>query len=198
VASIIQVGKRWRAQVRKYGVSKAQTFDSKKAAEQWASNLEKRIGAIHCTEDGGRSSLDALPGSKEQKARERSRWYGMMARCYNPEHVAYKHYGGRGIDVCERWHTFVNFYADMGLPPDGASLDRVDNERGYSPENCRWATNQQQALNRRDIAKMTDEQRSKAFAMRWQAHATESGLLKDFAEFVKRKGGADGKHCSDR
>jgi hypothetical protein len=76
-------------------------------------------------------------------------WQNMIARCQNPLHPIYDNYGGRGITVCERWKTFVNFFADMGERPDSKSLDRIDNEKGYFPDNCRWATKQEQDLNRR-------------------------------------------------
>jgi hypothetical protein len=76
-------------------------------------------------------------------------WSDMIARCERVTHQRYSSYGGRGIAVCERWRDFANFYADMGDRPEGRSLDRINNDRGYSPENCRWATPSQQMKNRR-------------------------------------------------
>lgn len=76
-------------------------------------------------------------------------WCGMRQRCENPKNAAWKNYGGRGIKVCERWHVFENFYADMGNRPPGRSLDRVNNDGYYAPGNCRWATRSEQTANRR-------------------------------------------------
>lgn len=73
----------------------------------------------------------------------------MLSRCADPKNSQFKNYGGRGIAVCERWLAFDNFLADMGLPSDGQSIDRVDNDRGYKPGNCRWATTKEQARNKR-------------------------------------------------
>jgi len=73
----------------------------------------------------------------------------MMARCYRPHHPSFKHYGGRGIKVCKRWHSYENFVADMGEPPKNRSLDRVNNNRGYSKSNCKWATQREQCWNSR-------------------------------------------------
>ena len=83
-------------------------------------------------------------------------WSDMRARCAKPTHVAYDRYGGRGIAVCEAWQTFENFWADMGPRPDGLSLDRRDNDGPYSPDNCRWATRQEQNSNRRNCIYVED------------------------------------------
>ncbi|MCK8648854.1 hypothetical protein M1M06_07325 [Ralstonia insidiosa] len=76
-------------------------------------------------------------------------WAQMKGRCTNPNNTSYPRYGGRGITVCERWMTYEGFLADMGHPPAGTTLDRIDNSLGYSPENCRWATWTQQQRNKR-------------------------------------------------
>lgn len=73
----------------------------------------------------------------------------MLRRCTNPSSADWVRYGGRGITVCRRWHRFEHFLADMGSCPDRLTLDRINNEGNYEPGNCRWATWEQQMLNRR-------------------------------------------------
>ena len=78
-------------------------------------------------------------------------WRHMRTRCENPKTPAFKHYGGRGIAVCDRWKTFENFFEDMGTrPTESHSIDRIDNNVGYELLNCRWATSTEQNRNRRD------------------------------------------------
>lgn len=82
-------------------------------------------------------------------------WQRMKQRCQCPSASDFKHYGGRGIRVCERWQTFDNFAADMGQRPDGMQLDRIDNSGHYEPVNCRWVTKQANARNRRSNVVLT-------------------------------------------
>lgn len=82
---------------------------------------------------------------------EYSVWRTMRARCSKPSHNRYYLYGGRGISVCERWQKFENFIADMGRrPSEKYSIDRVDADGNYEPDNCRWATAKERANNRRN------------------------------------------------
>jgi hypothetical protein len=76
-------------------------------------------------------------------------WAAMLQRCTNPRNKDWKLYGGRGITVCERWLSFSNFLADMGEKPDGLSVDRINVDGNYEPDNCRWATAHEQAHNKR-------------------------------------------------
>lgn len=76
-------------------------------------------------------------------------WTNILQRCRNPKVPHYERYGGRGVTVCDRWLIFENFLADMGEPAAGLEIDRIDNQKGYEPGNCRWVTRSHNCRNRR-------------------------------------------------
>lgn len=109
-----------------------------------------------------RSATRAVHGCAATKGRRATNeyeiWSGLKSRCKNPNSESYADYGGRGIKVCERWEKFENFLADMGPRPSRAhSVERVDNGKGYGPDNCIWATLDVQAVNRRDNRRITHD-----------------------------------------
>jgi hypothetical protein len=92
--------------------------------------------------------------------REHCSWLSMIQRCTYSEGISWQNYGGRGIRICQRWqgkHGFENFYTDMGPRPEGTSLDRIDVDGNYAPGNCRWATAEVQANNRRTSVHAVEE-----------------------------------------
>ncbi len=112
-------------------------------------------------------------------------WHGMKQRCLNQFDKSYKNYGGRCITICERWrNSFENFLADMGESPMGASIDRIDNDKGYCPENCRWATTKQQANNRRSNVVIAFEGRTQTL-MQW---SEELGIKHSTLKMRLRRG----------
>lgn len=111
----------------------------------------------------GRELRDAAASQAavdRRKAAKKSR-DGMIKRCHHPSSNTYHAYGGRGITVCDRWRFgedgksgFECFFEDMGPKPDGASIDRIDSTKGYTPDNCRWATAVMQSRNRSNVPKV--------------------------------------------
>lgn len=107
-----------------------------------------RAGLVcQCTHTGGQIKHGHTVGRRKSGAFQA--WANMIQRATNPNGPRWMDYGGRGIGVCEPWLSFENFYADMGDRPQGMTLERNDNDLGYGPDNCRWATNEEQQRNKR-------------------------------------------------
>lgn len=130
---------------------------------------EKSIDGI-CLRNGSSRSCGCLMAEENRihglnDSRLQTVWENMIQRCKNENAPNYHHYGGRGIYVCDRWTNIKNFAEDMGEPPEGMSLDRIDNNGPYSPDNCRWATGSEQCRNSRQ-------------SRRWHVH----GVMYETAE----------------
>ncbi len=135
----------------------------KEAYERWYASRVKHGGYI---------------GGKEQP--EHYVWRTMRDRCCNPNHKAYRYYGGRGITVCDRWMEYENFLADMGHRPSKLhSLDRIDNNKGYEPGNCRWATRSEQQKNKGSTRRYTNG----TFTGTLVECATYLGMSKELAHY---------------
>jgi hypothetical protein len=104
-------------------------------------------GCLHVLLMTGRKPGNTRHGLS--KTRTYTIWGAMRQRCENPKSTWFSRYGGRGIKVCKRWRNFENFYADMGPAPDGMTLERKKNDRGYSKANCCWSDQKTQCRNRR-------------------------------------------------
>lgn len=107
----------------------------------------------------------------KHKQPEYIRWWNMMNRCYNKSHDKFQYYGGRGISVCERWHDYHMFIWDAFPIPNKHVLDRIENNLGYSPQNCRWVSRSQSMRNTRRSAKV-------------KINGIEFGSIADAAEYI--------------
>lgn len=137
----------------------------------WAQSLRtghtKSCGCLSREATGTRSKSHGM-----SKTPIHNLWNAMLQRCQNPNVRAYADYGARGITVCERWQVFENFLEDMGLPKPGMTLERQNNDLGYSKENCVWATKTMQANNRRS-SKVIEFHGKRLTQSEWE---TELGL----------------------
>jgi len=117
------------------------------------------------------------PGIRKQYWYEFRSWAMMRERCLSLANHAYKDYGGRGIMICERWSKFENFFTDMGPKPSRKhSIERIDNNKGYEPGNCKWATALEQANNKRNNVFLTWDGETRTTA-EWSRHTGISTQL---------------------
>lgn len=112
-------------------------------------------------------------------------WASMRGRCLSPSSTSYHYYGGRGITICERWNSFDNFAADMAASyVEGLTIERVNNEAGYGPDNCRWATMREQSVNTRRNRFLVYQGRRQTVSQ-W---AAELGISRHTIEARMKKG----------
>lgn len=122
-----------------------------------ASGLTVRAVLRICRAAGCPFRISSITHGRSE-TREYSVWTNIKTRCFSEKCHAYMNYGGRGITMCDRWrYSFKAFLDDVGYAPDGMSLDRNNNDKGYEPGNCAWATRDQQNNNRRDNPRITYE-----------------------------------------
>lgn len=110
-------------------------------------------------------------------------WAGMLARCHKDESPSYPSYGGRGIQVCERWKKFESFCEDMGERPADSTLDRIDSNGNYEKDNCRWATNAEQHANKRNSVKITYNGETRTPAEWSQITGIDKRLIRERARY---------------
>lgn len=139
-------------------------------AENLARGRTQSCGCMAQAQREQAAQSQAHAYSRSQWPREYKAWEGMIRRCTDPAWPQFADYGGRGLTVCSAWlMSFASFARDMGRAPVGGTIDRIDNTRGYMPENCRWASRKEQANNRRNNRLLTHNGRTMNVSQ-WAEH----------------------------
>jgi len=139
---------------KKKGIHRSRVGTRKDVIKRFCKRCDKETYFTRRVRPNGRLQHDCK-GCKQRRDKRRhtptyNTWRNMIDRCTNPNAWNYKYYGGRGVEVCERWlESFENFLTDVGERPEGLTLDRIDVEGDYEPENCKWATWSEQQENKR-------------------------------------------------
>ena len=163
---------------RKYRYGLYECQYCKKEFEAQSNNIKHGLKSCGCQRKG----INKTHGLESNKLY--GTWRQMVQRCTNSKHKNYKNYGGRGITVCEEWLDIKNFiaWAESTHPNiEGLSLDRIDNDKGYSPENCTWSDKTTQAINQRMKSNNTSGQNGIRFYLptnKWVARITVNKVLK--------------------
>ena len=124
-------------------------------------------------------------------------WISIIHRCLNKNYQRYAGYGGRGIGVCERWKEFNNFYFDMGDPPKGFSIDRINNDGNYSPKNCKWVANKENNQNMRNSKYwIVDGIRYNSCRDAGKAHDVHAATIKNWCDVYKNSNYSYFKYCN--
>lgn len=125
------------------------------AVTKLRSGHSRSCGCLQGDVTAERNLIHGYAVGRAKRSRIYNVWSGILTRCTNQNVPAYEDYGARGITVCERWLKFENFLEDMGEPPPGLTIDRLDNDKGYFKDNCAWRTPLDQARNRRSNLNLT-------------------------------------------
>lgn len=142
---------------------------------------------VHGNTTHGQSSKKYVSKNQISRLPVYNSWVNMRQRCTNSNKPDYKFYGGRGITVCERWSKFENFIEDMGEPPEGFTLDRIDVDGNYEPANCKWASRREQSNNRNYNALITFNGRTQSVG-KWASEISLNITTKNLYKRIFTRG----------